>query len=83
MASEAEDARKLEDARFRAILVALHLGQAKEILAALDGEQEEVDGVPQFASELSDEEMEGYQPFSHEEVAETIDLLRRFGVAVS
>lgn len=83
MASEAEDARTLEDARFRAILVALHLGQAKEILAALDGEQEEVDGMPLFAPELSDEEMEGYQPFSHEEVSETINLLRRFGVAVS
>lgn len=83
MSFEAEDARKLEDARFRALIVATHLGQAKEILAVLDGEPQEVDGVPQYAPEMSEEEMENYEPFSHEEAMEAVQLLRRFGVAVS
>lgn len=83
MTDESEDRRKLEDARFRALLIALHPAQAKEILAVLDGETPEDGGVPEFADELSDEEMEDYEPFSHEEVAQTIDLLKRFGVAVT
>lgn len=81
MGDERDDRRKLEDARFRALLVALHPGQAKEILAALDGEPTEIDGVPEYAPELSDAEMEGYQPYSHEEAQQTIDLMRRFGGA--
>lgn len=83
MSEDRRDSRNLEDARFRALLIALHPGQAKEILAVLDGATPEDDEIPEFAPELSDEEMEDYQPFSTEEVSQTIGLLRKFGVAVS
>jgi hypothetical protein len=57
--------------------------RAKDILEILDGEQPEEGETPEFADELTDEEMEEYQPFSAEEVDQTIDLLKKFGVAVS
>lgn len=82
MRDEADDQRRLEDARFRALLIALHPGQAKEILAALDGQPTEVDGIPQYAPEMTEEEMDDYQPFSVEEAQQTIDLMRRFGGAM-
>lgn len=82
MYTEADDAAKLEHARFRAMIVAMHPEKAKDILEILDKNTPDEDGIPEFAEELSDEEMEGYTPFSAEEVGQTIELMRKFGVAV-
>lgn len=60
------------------MLVAMHPQHAKEILEVLDGTPQE----NEFAEPLSEEEMGDYEPFSAEEVGQTIDLLKRYGVAV-
>jgi hypothetical protein len=83
MSDEGDQALALENARFRQMLVAMHPDRAKEILEILDGAQPLADGeIPEWAPEMSEEEMDEYQPFSVEEAQAATDLLRRFGVAV-
>lgn len=83
MSTENEDASALEQARFRAMIVAMHPDKAKEILDILDSSApNDPNGIPEFAPELADEEMETYEPFSVDEVSQTIELMRRFGMAV-
>lgn len=79
MTEEGQVRAKEEDARFRSMIIAYHLGEAKKILEIIDGEIEE-EGA--FAPELSDEEMLDYQPYSQEEAESAVEMLRRFGVAV-
>jgi hypothetical protein len=68
-----------EDSRFRSMIIAYHLGEAKKILDIMDGAQ---DDAERFAPELSEEEMLEYQPLSTEEADAAIDMLRSLGVAV-
>jgi hypothetical protein len=71
------------DLRTRILLSALTPDQIPKLLEVLDGEKREAElGMPEFAPQLSDEEMEGYELFSHEEANEAIDMMRRFGIAV-
>lgn len=88
MHDEKESASEKEWRDFRAMLFAMHPSEAKAIMEALEAAEESnrmvagADGLFEFAPELSDEELEDYQPFSAEEVEKTIDLLKRFGVAM-
>lgn len=72
-----EEEAALEEARFRSMIIAMHPTKAKEILEVLDKPDE-----GEFAEELSDEEMQNYDPYSVEEAQAAIDMLRNFGVAV-
>jgi len=77
---EQEAAQELEWHRFRSMIIAMHPGEAKEILDALDGAQVDEDEL--FARALNEDELENYERLSHEEVEATIADLRRFGIAV-
>lgn len=77
MAQENEDEVALEEARFRSQIIAAHPDKAKQILEALDAHEEE-----DLADEMTDEDMENYEPLSTEETQAAIDALRKFGLAV-
>lgn len=77
MSKESEEQAERDYRNFRSAIIAYHLGDAKKILDALDKIDE-----GEYAAELSDDEMSDYQPFSAEEASATIDMLRKFGVAV-
>jgi hypothetical protein len=79
MAEEGQTRAKEEDNRFRSMIIAYHLGEAKKVLDIIDGTIEE---EASFAPELSEEEMLEYQPYSEEEAQQAVDMLRKFGVAV-
>lgn len=79
MMEEKEGAAKLEDARFRSMIIAYHLGESKKILEVIDGAKEHDD---RFAPELTEEEMQDYEPYSAEESQAAIDMLRNFGLIV-
>lgn len=77
MGWEAQDQIARDDSHLRAMIIAYHLGDAKRILEAIDGTGEE-----EFAQELTEEEMESYQPLSVEETSAAIEQLRKFGLAI-
>lgn len=78
MGWEAEEQVGREDRSLRAMIIAYHLGDAKKILEAIDNAQ----GEGEFAQELTEEEMESYQPLSVEETSAAIEQLRKFGLAI-
>lgn len=78
MGWEMQDQVARDDSHLRAMIIAYHLGDAKKILEAIDGAQKE----EEFAPELTEEEMENYQPLSVEETSAAIEQLRKFGLAV-
>jgi hypothetical protein len=79
--NEQENDRFFQDLRSRIITAGIQPHQIPEILEALDGKKTEDElGMPLFAEELSDEEMEDYVPLSVEEADEAILALRRFGI---
>lgn len=79
MAEEGQTRAREEDNRFRSMIIAYHLGEAKKVLDIIDGTIEE---EAAFAPELTDEEMLDYMPLSTEETDAAVEMLRKFGVAV-
>lgn len=71
-----EELAELEWERFKKSLVAAHPFEAKKLLEIMEAPQSSL------ARELSDEEMEGYQPITGEEASATIRALREFGLAI-
>ena len=71
--------------RTRLLVHSLSPEQIPKFLESIDSKRSEDDlgEIPPWAEELSDEEMEDYQPITGEEADETIRLLRKFGVAAS
>ena len=70
---------------FRSMIFAMHPAEGKLLLDAIDKARDDTalaeHNLAEFAPALTDEEMEGYVPFSDQEAEEAIALLRRFGVA--
>lgn len=77
---EAEDEKEAQHLRALILTAGIRPENVAEILDMLDKQNE---GDPSHAEELDDEEMENYEPFSAEEVDETIAMLRKHGIAVS
>lgn len=79
MGWDLEDEVSAEDRNMRGMIIAYNLGEAKKILEAIDGAKSE---EYEYAPELSEEEMEDYQPLSAEETSAAIEQLRKFGLVV-
>lgn len=88
MRMEGESDAETEWRNFRYMLFAMHPNEAAALLKDVDEAREKMEyeqemGVPEFAAELTWEEMDEYVPFSAEEVEATLALARRFGFAMT
>lgn len=70
-----------QDLKARIITAGLEPWQIPEMLAAMEGKKQEDElGMPLFAPEQTDDEMENYIPLSMSETDEAVAALRRFGI---